>query len=421
MAKAVSNTEKELAEHFFRNEYGKMVAVVAKYLGTAPIETAEDLVQDTLLAAVEHWQRHGIPDNPAGWLYTTVKNKTFNILKHEKYKHLLNEMMDSDESESVGFSDEEIADDQLRMMYACCHPGIGEEVQLTLILKILCGFSAAEIAAAFFTNTETINKRLVRGRKKLKIAELSLDSIKLTASTDVVLKSIYLLFNEGYSPSKKSRLVRTELSLEAIRLAKLVVFHPMMTHLADGHALLSLMYLNASRFEARINEENLVLEMEKVDRSKWNKDLIDLGLAHLENAQKGDKISGYLIMAGISAHHCIAPSLAETDWHEILKLYDAWLKLEDQPVIRLNRAVVLSKVFGTEPALVELLALKSQGKLKKNHLLYLTIGELYLHSGELDKAIVHYKTALEVCQNERDLTFLNKKLETAVLISKTQL
>ncbi|MEO9806311.1 MAG: sigma-70 family RNA polymerase sigma factor [Reichenbachiella sp.] len=413
--KTVQSKENQLTEHFFRNEYGKMVAVVAKYLGAEHVESAEDIVQDSLLVAVEYWQHHGIPENPSGWLYTTAKNKTFNYLKHQKHKRKFEKESDTDEAVHFNFSDEQIADEQLRMMFACCNPSISEEVQITLILKILCGFSISEISAAFFTNTDTINKRLVRGRKKLRSVDLSIVSEeRISKNCDVVLEAIYLLFNEGYLPNRKNQSIRTDLCLEAIRLTHILASHPIITQKVHCHAFLALMYLNASRFEARVNENEGALEMEKVDRSLWNKTLIDKGLYHLEEAQQQGIVSNYLLMASISANHCIAPSFEETNWKEILALYDAWLTMEDTAIIRLNRSVALSKVHGDDSAIAELKLLETRIDLRDNYLLHSTLGELHRNANHNEKAISHFERAIKLADNERDKTFLKKKLKGVV-------
>lgn len=422
MDPSVHQNENQLVEHFFRSEYGKMVSVVAKYLGQAPVETAEDIVQETLLTAVEYWQHHGIPENPTAWLYTTARNKTFNFLKRQKYKAKYEQEEVAEQVSQGTFSEEEIADEQLRMMFACCHDTISEEVQITLILKILCGFSLAEIADAFFTSADTINKRLVRGRKKLRDIDLSLErGTDINANGQVVLKTIYLLFNEGYLPKRKNQLIRSDLCLESIRLAHLLLAHPKMTSKAECHSILALMYLNVSRFEGRANSGNLLITMDKVDRSLWNKELIDKGLFHLDKAQAENKLSNYLLMASISAHYSIAPSFEETHWAGILALYDAWLKLEDMPLIRLNRAIVLSMSHGNAKAIEELKQLESKEDLMNNHLFYSTMGEMYHKSNHQKEARFYFLKAIEVCDNERDQYFLNKKLLEVVPVSQSQL
>ena len=403
-----------LVEHFFRNEYGKIVAVISRYLGIERIETAEDIVQETLLTAVEYWQHNGIPPNPSAWLYTTAKNKTLNYLRKQKYERNIELTTDFAE---LDFSDEQISDEQLRVMLKCCHPAISEEIQITLMLKILCGFSILEISSAFCTNHETINKRLVRGRKKLRELNASAGPQNdLNKNQEVLLKTIYLLFNEGYFPVSKNQIVRPDLCLEAIRLAEIIVSNEEARNKPDTHALLALMYLNASRFEARIGDRDEVIEMELQDRSLWNQELINCGLHHLGEAQEFGTISNYLILASISANHCVAISYEETNWQEILSLYDGLLTIEHSPAVQLNRLVALSKVKGVDLAISELKKLNTS---KENYLYHSTLAELLKQVKKYSDAINHYEKAISLCPNDRDKRFLRKKLDKIVPISNS--
>ncbi len=347
----------ELTEHLFRNEYGKMVSVITRYIGTENIETAEDIIQETLVKAVDYWQHNGIPENPQGWLYTTAKNITFNILKRKKYQIQYESSIEkkSIEFEEFDFSEKLIIDDQLRMMFVCCHPSISQSSQIALVLKILCGFSITEIANAFFSTTETINKRLVRGRKQLRKNKVSFEiTDTLDDNLIIILKTIYLLFNEGYSPSQKNELIRYDLCLEAIRLAEILA---------------------------------------------------------------GNKISSYLILAAVSANHCIAESFEKTNWEEILSLYDSLLLLENSPIIRLNRCVALAKAKGNKAAIEELLELESNSDLATYYLFYSTLAELYKLENETEKAVEYLKKAIPLTKNKRDSDFLKKKLIETVPVS----
>ena len=411
---------RELTEHFFRNEYGKMVSVITKYIGTGNVQTAEDIVQETLLKAVDYWQHHGIPKNPQAWLYTTAKNLTLNILKRKKYLSEFKNQTPEQNSEQWGnllLSEELIADEQLKMMFVCCNPKISESSQICLILKILCGFNISEIANSFFTSTETINKRLVRGRKQLRTSNLSFELPKdIHKSLPIVLKTIFLLFNEGYSPSQKNELIRYDLCLEAIRLSEILVESKAITQKADCYALLALMYFNAARFDSRINSTNSVIEMDKQDRKNWNQELINKGIQNLNNATRQKRVSNYLILATISANYCIATSFEETNWEEILSLYDNLLELEDTPIVRLNRSVPLSKVKGNRCAILELEKLEKKSKINNSHLFYSTLAEFYKLENDLEKAKKNYEKAIPLTKNERDLKLLQKKLIEVVPI-----
>ncbi len=408
---------RELTEHFFRNEYGKIVSVITKYIGTENVETAEDIVQETLLKAVDYWQHNGIPKNPQAWLYTTAKNLTLNILKRKKYQKKYESEIEKNtlELETLHISEDLIFDEQLKMMFVCCHSSISENSQIALVLKILCGFSISEIANAFFSTNETINKRLVRGRKQLRKNNIIFELPKnINKNLSIVLKTIYLLFNEGYSPSKKNELIRYDLCLEAIRLCKILIDSKAIEKKQGCYSLLALMYLNASRFEARMKASNTIIEMDNQDRNTWNQELINKGIYNLNQAIKQKEISPYLIMATISANHCIAPSFEKTNWEEILSLYDSLIKLEDTPIARLNRCVAVSKVKGTQKAIVELKDLESFMDIGKHHLFHSTLAEFYRVENETDNAIKHLEKAISLSKNDRDTNLLRKKLKEVV-------
>lgn len=404
----------DLVEHFFRSEYGKILAVISKYVD---LGDAEDIVQETLMTATEYWKLNGIPPNPEAWLYKTAKNKTYNFLRKRNTEKQHQNKEPQITSEEIRFSDEQVSDELLRMMLKCCHGSLSTNITITLILKILCGFSISEIASAFYTNTETINKRLVRGRKKLKTNSTApINFIDLNRNIETLLKVIYLLFNEGYLPANKNQVIRKDLCLEAIRLAEIIVGNKNVIDSKNGHSLLALMYLNCSRFEARINHEGEMIEIEYQDRTLWNKDLINKGLYHLEQVQQKRFISKYLILASISGNHCIAKSYQETNWQEILSLYDALLTLEDNTLVRFNRVVALSKAIGTSEAVNELQKLK---ELKQNHLFYSVLGQFKKELGKIDEAASCYRKAINLSQNSRDTKFLSKKLNNLVPISNT--
>ena len=407
----------QLTDNFFRNEYGKMVSVVTRYLGINSVEQAEDIVQETLLKATESWNENGIPENPQAWLYTAAKNLTLNILKRKKVQqqHYKEQKEQGSDLHELSFSDETIADEQLKMMFTCCHPSISENSQIALILKILCGFSITEISSAFFSTNETINKRLVRGRKSLRKNEVSLEiSHPNSGQIEIVLKTIYLLFNEGYSPTQKNELVRFDLCLEAIRLVKILIASKSIKDKSASYALLALMQLNASRFAARTDEADGVVAMENQDRSKWSLHLINQGVKHLNHATDVGKVSKYLILATISANHAIAKEFQDTDWKEILALYDTLLTIEDSPAVRLNRAVALSKVKGSKIAIAELQDISAISDIENHYLYHATLSEMYKQENNIQKATEHLKTAMTLTKNPRDLQFLEKKIINAV-------
>lgn len=410
---------KILTEHFFRKEYGRMVSVITKYLGVGHVETAEDIVQETLVKAMNHWAEKGTPENPQAWLYSVAKNLTINIQNRKKHRLKFELQLEEEfqKSDTSLFSESEIEDEQLKMMFVCCHESISEESQIALILKILCGFSIAEIANAFFTSTDTINKRLVRGRKQLKQDKRFFVNPKdLNQSLAVVLKTIYLLFNEGYSPAEKQALIRFDLCSEAIRLTEIIIRNNQVSDHAEAYGLLALMYFNASRFESRSNTDGLMIEMEKQDRSKWDKYLISQGAYYLSLGMALNKVSKYMILAAISANHCTANSFKETNWTTILSLYNDLLDFEDTPMIRLNRAIVMSKMGKNREAINELLRMESSPVLKKHYIFYATLAEFYKLENDYLKAESYFKKALLLTSNERNLKSLRKKIEELVPI-----
>lgn len=276
----------ELIEHYFRSEYGRMVAYFTRYLGTGHIQKAEDIVQETMLKALVHWQQEGIPPNPQAWLYTSAKNHLINFLKKEQRSISITTFkipFPNNEIPENHLLDEKLmADDLLKMMFVCCHQSLSEKSQIILIMKTLCGFSIDEIAKAFFTSKDTINKILVRGRAKLRTNKVGFELPRnLEQRFPVVVKTLYLLFNEGYSPTRKEVTVRFDLCLEAIRLCKLLIESDVAIDKSDCRALLALMYLNASRFHSRVNSINMMIGLDEQARDKWDQDLINKGLLEL--------------------------------------------------------------------------------------------------------------------------------------------
>ncbi len=414
MPKPNQNYSESLVQHFFRNEYGKMVAVISKYV---TLETAEDIIQDTLLTAVEYWQHNGIPTNPQAWLYTTAKNKSLNWLRKNKYEKEYQNQIQAQDLIQLEFTSQLIEDEQLRIMLACCQSSISEESQVALILKILCGFSISEIASAFCTNNETINKRLVRGREKLRTDGFRIEHTNdLNLNQEVLLKTIYLLFNEGYFPSRKDQVLRKEFCLEAIRLTEILISSEKIKLKEPVHALLALMCLNCSRFEARTKNVDEIIEMERQDRALWNQELINKGFHHLDEAQKNESISKYLILASISANHSISINDEQTNWSEILNLYDALLTLENSAIVQLNRLVAFAKVNGSKKAISEILQLQG---LETNYLFYSTLAHLYADMNQLSDAKLYYEKAIALAINNRDKNFLLKKINSLVPISKS--
>jgi RNA polymerase sigma-70 factor (ECF subfamily) len=412
---------KPLVDHLFRHESGKLVAILTCIFGTEHIELAEDVVQDSLLKALDQWRYNGVPDNPSGWLFRVAKNKALNLLEREKYKrNYVKQVSDNLRSEqSTGsetdfFSNKWIQDDQLRMIFICCHPAISPDSQIALALKTLCGFSISEIAKAFLTTEENINKRLVRARQNIRDAKIPFEiphAKEVDKRLNTMLETIYLLFNEGYSASKGNDVIRYELCEEAIRLAQIVLDNNSFDSKENVHALLGLMFLNASRFKARQDAEGNLLTMEQQDRSVWDKQMRAVGLFHLAEAFKNESIGVYHILAAISAQYSIALDYESTDWKNILSLYDSLIQLDKSPVVLLNRAIVVSKVNGSKQALAELQKIKHDPSLKNYYLYHSTQAEFFTELNEFAKAIMSLEKATQLAplQSEREL--FKKKID----------
>ena len=368
------------------------------------------------------WNYKGIPEHPTAWLYTVAKNKALNVIRREKYKrkftthaaHLLGSEWTSMPALDHYFSEKEIADDQLRMMFTCCHPAISSDAQVALVLKTLCGFSIPEIARAFLSSEDTVNKRLVRARQKIREADIPFEMPGgecLEARTAAVAQVIYLLFNEGYSASTGDDLIRYELCEEAIRLAEMMAAHPAIEEKTDIYALLALMLFNASRFHSRVDAEGNILPMSEQDRTKWNKDLIRKGFSYIGKDPLPGKISVYHILAAISAHHSSAPDFASTDWSSILLLYDSLVEIDPSPIVRLNRAIALAKVKGPQAALDELAKIRQHDALQSYYLFHATEGEFYMEMRCFEAAARCIESAICLAPLKTERQLLEKKLE----------
>lgn len=384
-----------------------MVATLVRILGLRNVDVAEDVVQDALLRALEVWTYRGVPENPSAWLFQTARHRMVDVLRrrnlHDKAARNLSRTLSSP-VDAHG-----IRDDQLRMMAACAHPALPPEGQVTVLLKFLCGFSVPEIAQAFLTSEAAIEKRLARAKEALKRRTESapLDAARL----DSIHQALYLLFSEGYHGSHPERSVREELCAEALRLGALLVEHPS-TATPATFALLALMCLNAARLPSRIDDAGSLILLEFQDRSRWNRPLIDQGVAFLIRSTGGDELTVYHLEAGIAALHCRARSFAETDWAGILRLYTHLLDLRPTPIVALNRAIALGRVEGPEPALRELEKIRSGGRLTRYPFLEAAAGDLHLLAGRPQEARTHLRRALSLARNDSERQVLQNRLRS---------
>ncbi|MFA6979315.1 MAG: sigma-70 family RNA polymerase sigma factor [Ignavibacteriaceae bacterium] len=422
MLKNDNNGEKvkhtnELLPHLFRLEYSKMTAVICRHFGLKYIEIAEDIVSDTFLKATETWSIDGIPNNPTAWLYTVAKNKAKDFLKHQTIADskigVIVQSNNLEEKKEIDFEIKTISDSQLAMIFAVCNPLNSKEAQISLALQILCGFSVEEIADAFLVKSETIKKRLLRARKTLRndnfqIQELNEKQIKLRL--DIVSRTIYLLFNEGYYSKSSNYIIRKDLCLEAIRLALILAENPL-TNTTQTNALLALMCYQSSRFEARENEFGEVVLFEQQNKYLWNQELIDKGNYFLINAFSGSEISKYHLEAAIAYWHTTPTD--EHKWKHILQLYNQLILIEYSPITALNRTFVFANVYGKEEALKE----AEKINLKGNHYYYMLLGFLYSDTN-LDKSIYYYNVAAKLSKSKSEKNILRKEINRLKKMNK---
>ncbi len=406
----------QVVDHLFRREAGRIVSMLTRVFGIDRLDLAEDVVQEALMKALQQWPYSGVPDNPPAWIMQVARNHALDILRREqnitaKEGAIAEEMEHPDEAEL--FLEREIEDDQLRMMFACCHPALGRESQIALTLKTLCGFGTGEIARAFLVTEETIHKRLVRAKQKLREhrAEFEIPSgHDLGVRLEAVQQTLYLLFNEGYNASAGEELIRKDLCDEAIRLTRLLAQHNA-GNVGPTHALLALMLLHGSRFNARLDHLGNLLLLKDQDRKSWDKSLIAAGLQELDLSAEGEEISQYHLEAGIAACHCLAESYEATNWSRILTLYDMLVCINDSPVVSLNRAIALSKVEGPEAGIRAVEEIKLHKHLDSYYLLHAVLGELYTAVRNFEEAAKSYRKALELTQVRSEQVFLTGKLE----------
>lgn len=389
-----------------------MVTVLCSRFGIAYMDEAEDIVSDTFLSAAETWGINGAPSNPVAWLYAVARNNALNYLKHDKVfqqkvkKHLVHSSQESFEPD-IDLSDQNITDSQLRMLFAICHPSIPVEAQVSLALRVLCGFTIDEIAQALLSSKVSINKRLFRAKDRLRSEEVEIafpTNEETGVRLDTVLVCLYLLFNEGYYSASSDKVLRKDFCLEAIRLTWLLANHPP-TALPRVYALMSLMCFQASRFDARVNDSGELVLYEDQDSSRWDQELIHRGSSFFVQASGRGEISKYHLEAAIAWWHT-HPAEEQEKWENILRLYNQLLILEYSPMAALNRAYAFSRVYGKEKALAEAEGLQLSGNLFYHSLL----GELYTDV-DAGKARSHFEKALELAGSPAERTVIERRLK----------
>jgi RNA polymerase sigma factor (sigma-70 family) len=397
--------------HLFRHEAGKMAAVLARIIGPQSLDEVDDIVQDTLLKALEVWKFKGIPQNPSAWLYKVARNKAIDKIRARKHHQRLSAENDQDFAEEFiqDHWENNIDDSVLRMMFACCHPAIAIESQIAFTLKTLGGLSVKEIASAFLTSEDTIAKRIYRAKEKFRDKRIDLTPpavFELPSRLESVLKVLYLLFNEGYYSSNPELVIREDLCAEAMRLTYLVVRHPQ-TSLPQAKALLALMCLHASRFPARADDQDQIVLLEHQDRNKWNQDLIQRGLHWLELASVGDWLTEYHVEAAIASVHALAETFAQTDWNKLLQLYDTLHTLNPSQSTLLNKAIVTG--YAQSPA-AGFKALSNIAGLEQNQYYHVALGDCLVQLNRLEEARRHFNDAIQLTASAAGKQLVQTKL-----------
>lgn len=398
-------------EALFRREAGRLISVLTRILGPRNLELAEDVVQDAFIAAMRDWDQHGIPVNPPAWLLTAARNRAIDAIRRERTRRTfaadLAMYLDSEwtlaQTVDEAFGENWIKDDQLRMIFMCCHPKLPVENRVTLILKTLCGLSVPAIARALLTTESTINKRLYRTRQALRDATFELPPApERAAALDTVHTALYLLFNEGYLSTGEKPILR-ELCRDAMLLTQLLVDESSLAN-SQTVALLALMCFTAARLDARVDDDGRLVPLDCQDRSRWDRALIRRGYSYLRRSSSMEAIAAtpYHLEAAIAARHCEAATFAETDWTSICNLYDRLLDIDPSPMTELNRAVAISFRDGPHAAIPIVEGIRLAGRLPHSHAVAAVLANLYTRAGSdeparrfLDEALARARTAHE--------------------------
>jgi RNA polymerase sigma-70 factor (ECF subfamily) len=414
MSKTSHNTEVNV-DHLFREEAGKMTAILIRLFGFKNAELAEDIVQETFISALKSWPIKGEPYNPSAWLMQVAKNKAINVLKREqriqsKAFVVASTFVEEDISEL--FSGREITDSQLRMLFTCCYEEIQPREQIMLILNTLGGLNNAEIGYALFLSSAAVKKAIYRAKEKVrgrhqKLPEISKNDIKERSGT--VLQAIYLIFNEGYRTSLSDAIVNEDLCFTALRLAQLMLNLDGI-NVGEVHALLSLMYFNIARFPAR-NEGNEIINLKEQDRSKWDKKLINRGFYHFKKSRSGNQLTTLHLESSIASLHCSANSFKETNWEMISICYKKLLDMSDSSMIRINYAIAVSYWKGSQTGLQLLDDFDLPLPKQKRFYLSAAKGEMNARLRNFSLAKSYYQVAADQANTKVDINYLQKKIE----------
>ena len=404
----------EAVESLYRSDWGRIVAALIRLVGD--FEVAEEAAQEAFAAGVNQWRTSGVPEFPRAWIIQTARHKAIDLIRRQARFNekltLFAATESSQTSEEPDYDSAEIPDDRLRLIFTCCHPALAPEAQVALTLRTLGGLETDEISRAFLVPTATMAQRLVRAKRKIRDARIPYavpGTNDMPERLDAVLTVIYLIFNEGYASTRGGTLVRTDLCAEAIRLGRLVRTLMAPQPAAEAIGLLALMLLHDSRRDARLDEAGDVVILEEQDRSRWNQQQIAEALPLVEEAFRAGP-GPFAVQAAIAALHCQAARAEDTDWPQILRLYDHLQRLQPSPIVSLNRAVAVAMVHGPRAALALVDALAAAGDLDSYHLLHSARADLLRREGSLVEAAKAYARALELVSNDSERRFLERRL-----------
>ncbi len=409
-------SQNDTVENVFRYEYGKIIAVLVNRFGPSHLENIEDAVQDALLKAMKVWGYKNPPDNPTAWLLRVACNGLIDTFRKNQKMKLDDPALyfDAGKDPKELLLKDGISDSQLKMIFACCHPSLSVEYQIILSLKLIGGFGNREIAKVLLKKEETVAKSFTRAKAKLKEEITTLDipiEIGLQSRLFVVMRVIYLLFSEGYAPYSGETVVRRDICYEAIRLALLLDENRYCRH-PNLNALIALMCFHVSRFDARMDQNMELVDLEHQDRSRYDGELIRIGISHLGNAGTTDRLpSKYHLEAAVSYYHCSAKTFEETDWRAILQLYNLQMDQQYSPIVQLNRIVPYLKVYGAKRAFWELRNFENSPHFTENALYHAIKAELWYQLGDKAAAGPSMEKAMALTNNVLEKKHLHKKLQ----------